>query len=84
MNRAFTAMALVLLAAIAGTAVHYLRSDRGKAFDALYAITALTGHSTPSRSCAWYEPRLPSAEPASNPDYPELMPIDRMDFVYAY
>lgn len=61
---------------------HYLSYDRAKSKEMLLAVSALSRISSPSLSVAYYEPRLLIFDRVVNPSYPEMTPIDRMDFIY--
>lgn len=63
--------------------VHYAWGDRGEVADKLGAIAGLTMMSSLSFSVAYYEPRLGGIDRATNIAYPEMIALDRMDFVYA-
>jgi len=73
-----------LLFLMAGTVgMHYILLDREDVTSHTNAVAALSRISSLSLSVAWYEPRLRRIEKAINSAYPEMMPLDRMDFVYA-
>ena len=72
-----------LMLCVALATGHYITYDRESGREMLQKITALTQISSASLSVAWYEPRIRLYEDASNPAYPQMQPIDRMDFVYA-
>jgi hypothetical protein len=63
--------------------IHYLLADKKGIVADTNAVASLSRISSLSLSTAWYEPRLRGIEKAGNDAYPEMMPIDRMDFVYA-
>jgi hypothetical protein len=65
------------------TGLHYLYTATHTNIPAvLSAVTELTGLSSPSLSSAFYEPRLLYRQKAENPAYPDMLPINRTDFVY--
>jgi len=66
----------------AGMFLHYMTFDAKKEISELNAIVAISGISSPSLSVAFYEPRILLYGMEQNPAYPEMEPIDRMDFVY--
>jgi len=70
-------LSLLLLAAAAG--VHYLQADRDLQVQALQHLSAVTQQSGLSLGRAYYE----REGALGNIAYPEMPPIDRMDFVYA-
>lgn len=78
----YTAGALLLLITIV-MGVHYTLGDRKSVNDGINAVAGLTRISSPSFSVAYYEPRTGGVKEADNIAYPEMMPLDRMDFVYA-
>ena len=50
--------------------------------ETMHIVSTLSSISLPSLSVAYYEPRLLLFDRAANPSYPEMPPIDRMDFIY--
>ena len=83
MIKPFYLLGMLLLLLIAFVGVHYTLGEREGVTDGITAITDLSGISSLSLSVAWYEPRLRRIEKAGNSAYPEMIPLDRMDFVYA-
>jgi len=79
MIRSFWMMTLFLLLLLVGTGVHYLSFDPAKIDTPLEALTSLTSHAGLSLGRAYDEPIASQGNIA----YPEMQPIDRMDFVYA-
>ncbi len=73
---------MLLVLSVIFMAGHYLSYDREVLQETNQKITALTQFSTPTLSVAYYEPRVFFYETASNPAYPQMQPINRMDFVY--
>ncbi len=71
-------MTALLLLFVLGVGVHYLCFDAGKVDKLLNALASLTHRSEVSLGRAYYE----SANAYGNSAYPEMQPIDRMDFVY--
>ena len=71
-----------LLLIIFATGVHYALGDRKGTADGINVIVGLMKMSSPSFSAAYYEPRIQGAKKAGNIAYPEMMTLDRMDFVY--
>jgi hypothetical protein len=76
-------MLLFLGAGVAAMMGHYLSYDAQVQTRALQQVSVLTKVPSASLSVAWYEPRVRLYQKAQNPAYPQLQPIDRMDFVYA-
>ena len=62
---------------------HYLFSDAQQVTDATNRIVAMTHMASLSLGAAYYEPRVERIKSGDNPIYPEMMPLGRMDFVYA-
>ena len=62
---------------------HYWYYDRTTPQTRLDEVVALTQIVSPALSVSFYEPRVFLYENASNPAYPQMQPINRMDFVYA-
>jgi len=79
MIRPFLTLVLVLTAGIAVAGAHYMYSPKN---DMVSDIAIATGMVSPVLSVAYYEPRILLIEHASNPAYPLLPPIDRLDFIY--
>jgi len=65
-----------------GIIIHYNSFDKKREMQILESMVALSGFSSLSLSVAFYEPRLPLYETKQNPAYPQMPPIDRMDFIY--
>ena len=80
------ALLLLSLSLLLGTMLtHYILTDRTTPNKALSQLVAVTGLDTPALGSAWYAPRLLSRQSqARNPAYPELAPIVRSEYVYAY
>jgi len=83
MIKLFYAVGALLLLIIIVMGVHYILGDRKSVSDGVNAVAGLTRISSPSFSVAYCEPRIGGVEEAVNIAYPEMMPLDRMDFVYA-
>ena len=86
MVKAFYLVASLLLLMIISAGAHYTLGDRQAVADKVNAIARMTRMTSPSLSVAYYEQRVESRaegiEKAANIAYPEMMPLDRMDFVY--
>ena len=83
MIKPFYAAGTLLLLIIIAMGVHYTLGDRKSVSDGINAVAGITRISSPSFSVAYYEPRIGGVKEAGNIAYPEMMPLDRMDFVYA-
>jgi hypothetical protein len=82
MIKLFFVLMMLLFLSVTLVVGHYLSYDRQVLQEEDQEITALTQFSTPSLSVVYYEPRILFYESASNPAYPQMQPINRMDFVY--
>jgi hypothetical protein len=71
---------LLLVSGVVAAGVHYMTSPRQEIPS---MISAATGMVSPSLSVAYYEPRILLLEKASNPAYPAMPSINRLDYVYA-
>jgi len=78
----FYAVVGVLAILLAAVAVHYLSVDRRGTLQWQRDLVAVTGLDAPALSVEWFEPRERRFEAAVNFAYPELLPPDRLDFVY--
>jgi len=75
---------MVLLILVSGGAtVHYWLFDSDSVDDALSSIVGVTHMAELSLSSSYYEPRVATMHTPTQISYPEMPPIDRMDFVYA-
>ena len=72
-------MTLLLLVLLTVAGVHSLRFDQQEHVKPLQALSLLTHHEGLSLGKAYYE----SETAYGNVAYPEMQPINRMDFVYA-
>ncbi len=82
MIRPFYAVMAGLFGLLLLMAGHYARFDRAGVLEKQRTLVAVTGLDAPALSVAWFEPRERRFEAALNPAYPELLPPDRLDFVY--
>jgi hypothetical protein len=82
MTKQFYFTLAVLLFMIVFMAVHYLHFDRKRVAMSVDSLVALSAHSSLSLSRAWYETGDIFTDAAGNVAYPEMMPIERADFVY--
>ncbi len=78
----FYGIAALLFFLLIAAFSHYFLSDRTGMERRLAATVAVTGLDSPALSVQWFEPRLRRFEASLNPAYPELLPTDRLDFVY--
>jgi len=82
MNGRFYALIVLLAILLAAVGMHYLSVDRRGIELRQRALVAVTGLDAPALGVAWFEPRERRFEAAVNFAYPELLPPDRLDFVY--
>ena len=83
MIKPFYVAGSLLFLIIIATGMHYVLGDREGVSDGINAVSRMVRMSSPSFSVAYYEPRIHGIEKSGNIAYPEMMSIDRMDFVYA-
>ena len=62
--------------------VHYVTHNGISSQEILSSVTKVTKLSSPSLSVAFYEPRVLFYEEASNPAYPQMQTMNKMDLVY--
>jgi len=67
---------------LVGVLLHYLCYDESGQLSSLSHMVKVTGFAAPSLSVAYYAPRLFVYDETINPAYPQMSPIDPMDFVY--
>jgi len=63
--------------------IHYLTHNGISSQERLKSIAKVTKLSSPSLSVAYYEPRLFCYDEDSNPAYPQMQTMNKMDLVYA-
>jgi hypothetical protein len=83
MLKRFYLLATFLFLLVVLIFAHYSFSDRQQITDAINRVAGLTQMASLSLGSAYYEPRVKRIERNGNPVYPEMMSINRMDFVYA-
>lgn len=82
MTKAFFILVSSMLLLITFVSVHYVMHDGSKQEETVKHIAKVTKFSTPSFSVAYYEPRVLFYTQASNPAYPQMQTINKMDLVY--
>ncbi|SFV63520.1 hypothetical protein MNB_SV-10-1027 [hydrothermal vent metagenome] len=82
MIKPFFVLVMLLVLSVGLVAVHYLQYDRKTPQEVLQEISAITNFSSPALSVSYYEPRILFYETASNPAYPQMQAMNRMDFIY--
>ena len=74
---------LSLVLVLAGFVLVHYATHSGLASQALVSsLTKVTNVTSPSLSVAYYEPRVLFYEEASNPAYPQMQTMNKMDLVY--
>lgn len=73
----------VLMMLVSMVFMHYFYSDDEISQKMLQNISSITQVSSASLSVAYYEPRVLFYEKMDNPAYPQMLSINKMDFVYA-
>ena len=63
--------------------VHYISYERLVPLKKLESIVEMSNIVSPSLSVAYYEPRILFTQRASNPAYPQMAPLNKMEFIYA-
>ena len=82
MIKQFFTLGLFLVFLVTVVAVHYMTHDGAKQNSDLSTIVTITRLSSPSFSVAYYEPRVFFYDEESNPAYPQMQTINKMDLVY--
>lgn len=80
---AFFSMVLCLFLFSAIITFHYLSFDRKSLNDSLSSIVGVTHISDLSWGGSYLEPRVSTRYNSDNIAYPEMLPLDKKDFVYA-
>jgi len=83
MIKPFFVLVALLMISVATVSTHYLYYDEEISQKMVQHISSVTQLSSPSLSVAYYEPRVLFDEEVENPAYPQMLPLNRMDLVYA-
>ncbi len=83
MVKQFFILVLFLLFLLTVVMGHYVTHNGMVTQEMLISVSRITKFSSPSLSVAYYEPRVLSYEEVSNPAYPQMQTINKMDLVYA-
>ena len=83
MVKPFYLASSLLLLIIISIGVHYALCDRKGVTGGINAVAGITRITSPSLSVAYYERRIQRYDKANNIAYPEMMSLNRIDFVYA-
>ncbi|HHH37119.1 MAG TPA: hypothetical protein ENK77_00695 [Epsilonproteobacteria bacterium] len=83
MIKLFYLLGSLLFFLLASVATHYTLVNKKNVADDISHAASLSRISSLSLSVAWYEPRLRGIDRIGNAAYPEMMPLEKMDFVYA-
>ena len=82
MIKSFVMVIFLLVVVITMVTLHYMSYDTQTPQRKIDDITSLSKLSSLSLSVAYYEPRQAN-EIESNPAYPQMNSINKMDFIYA-
>ena len=82
MTRYFYSFLLSLILLVSLVLLHYFSFDRDGVVESQKALVTLTHLDTLSISSQWYEPEIPIFEDSINPVYPELLSLNRFNFIY--
>ena len=77
----FISIAIVAIALIIPTA-HYISFDRDSYLKDISNYTKLSNLGSLSYSISWFEPRVRRFESSINRANPQLLPQDRLSFIY--
>jgi len=83
MIKPFFALVTLLMISVCMVLGHYMSYDHDILQKTLQNVSRVTSIASPSLSVTYYEPRILFYEKAVNPAYPQMLPIDKMDVVYA-
>ena len=83
MIKPFFVLLGLLMMLVGMVSIHYFYSDDETSQKMLQNISSITQVSSASLSVAYYEPRVLFYEKMDNPAYPQMLSINKMDFVYA-
>ncbi len=83
MIKAFLVGFSILFGLILFMMVHYISYERLVPLKKQESIVEMSNIVSPSLSVAYYEPRILFRQSAKNPAYPQMLPINKMEFVYA-
>jgi hypothetical protein len=78
----FFALVLFLVLLLTVLVGHYVTHDGVVQNSSLSMLANITKLSSPSLSVAYYEPRLFCYDEDSNPAYPQMQTMNKMDMVY--
>ncbi len=81
MVKEFSILVLGILLLTGFTFVHYLMHSNISS-ESLGRIVKITDFSSPSLSVAYYEPRVFLYDENSNPAYPQMQTMNKMDLIY--
>ena len=85
MLKLFYLLSSLLLLMTISIGMHYALGDRQAITDRVNEVARMTRMTSPSLSVAYYERRIESRvqgiDDTTNLAYPEMMPVERMDFV---
>ena len=82
MVKQFFTLVLFLVLLLTVLIGHYVTHDGVMQSSSLSTLSSITRLSSPSLSVAYYEPRLFCYDEDSNPAYPQMQTMNKMDLVY--
>lgn len=83
MIKEFSILISIVLLLVSFIFIHYLTHNGISSQEMLKSVTKVTKLSSPSLSVAYYEPRVLCYDEDSNPAYPQMQTMNKMDLVYA-
>ena len=83
MVKQFFTLVLFLVLLLTVLIGHYVTHDGVVQNSSLSTLVNITKLSSPSLSVAYYEPRIFLYDEDSNPAYPQMQTMNKMDLVYA-
>jgi hypothetical protein len=69
---------------VVGMLWHYFAFDDARYHRTIVVLSEITRSGSPALGGAWYESRLIFEQRQHHSVYPEMPPIERSDFLYAY
>ena len=78
----FFVLVSLLVVLTGGISIHYLVYNNDAQKELLASVVKITEISSHSLSVAYYEPRVFLYDEVSNPAYPQMQAINKMDLVY--
>ncbi len=82
MIKEFSILVSIILLLASFVFLHYLTHHGVSSHELLKSVTKVTKLSSPSFSVAYYEPRVFMYDEGSNPAYPQMQTMNKMDLIY--